>query len=172
MYRPHKHQKHPCFIRPRHLPSLTWLIRSLKQDNSRILLPIAFYLTLLANNWQALLARSNLCAQQVHSHDAGVENKWKTLSVAFLPNSIFSAHVQDQVAHVRKMFISVYEMSVKPALCFQSALSFLNWLFLQLKVNESWNMFFSRSFITVDGHKCLCSSASLSVRRGYLTAGS
>lgn len=57
-----------------HLPSQTWLTRSLKTANSS-LLPVAFYLlpSRLAIYWQDLLARSNLCAQQVHSHDTDVE---------------------------------------------------------------------------------------------------
>lgn len=67
-----------------HLPSQTWLTRSLKTANSS-LLPVAFYLlpSRLAIYWQDLLSRSKLCAQPVHSHDTDVEYRRQFCQLLF-----------------------------------------------------------------------------------------
>lgn len=57
-----------------YLSSEISLIRALKKENGKILLTVAFY-WYCANDWQTLLARSSICAQQVHSHDMGLGAK-------------------------------------------------------------------------------------------------
>lgn len=150
-----------------HLPSQTWLIRSLKQDKGRTLLPIAFYLYCWQTTGKLFLPEAAAVPSKRTAMIQVLSTK-ETLSMAFLPSSIFRAHVQDQVAHVRKILIFVLALSVKPVLWFQSALSFPSRLFLQLKVNKSWNTFFPQSFLTTDGHKCLV--ALLSCWSGRVTS--
>lgn len=156
-----------------YLSSQILLIRAPKKKNDRIL-SVAFYLVLWANDWQTLLAKRNLCAQQVHSHDRGLGDKRQSFQCPSSKQYLYSPFAEPSSPY--KVDVHIYLGSVSKTRAVPSILSF-QFFFSEQVVSSVPSQqvpehICTQCSITPDGQECLWSSACMLVRQGYLMGNS